>query len=201
MRAFTIWRSRVGMALRAVRRASAARWAVLRMPRAIPPAASLRSPRMARSAVPTAAAPRASRMRNARRSRERGVMLLEVMLAVMIFSIGVITLGRCVSYCIAAERLKEEHALARRALENRWAEIESGATPGPEAGIRINSSEDLKGPFAGMTMKMASVPVLKKNEKEEKIEGISAVTLTVIWQSGGEEQSKELIFYVYPRQK
>ena len=63
------------------------------------------------------------------------------------------------------------------------------------------SSEELKSPFAGMTMKMTTVPVKKKNEKEEKIEGISAVTLTVVWQSGGEEQSKELIFYVYPRQK
>ena len=50
-------------------------------------------------------------------------------------------------------------------------------------------------------MKTTSVPVQKKNEKEEKIEGISAVTLTVVWQSGGQEESKELIFYVYPRQK
>ncbi len=141
-------------------------------------------------------------MQNARHRKERGVMLLEVMLAVMIFAIGIITLGRCVSNCIAAERLKEEHALARRALENRWAEVESGAVPlnAGKAGP-TSSSEELKGPFAGMTMKMASVPVQKKNEKEEKIEGISAVTLTVAWQSGGEEQSKELIFYVYPRQK
>ena len=141
-------------------------------------------------------------MRNVARSRERGIMLLEVMLAVMIFSIGVITLGKCVSNCIAAERWKEEDALARRALENRWAEVESGAVPLNAKGAGPStSSEELKGPFAGMTMKMATVPVLKKNEREEKIEGISAVTLTVVWQSGGEEASKELIFYVYPRQK
>ena len=129
-------------------------------------------------------------------------MLLEAMLAVMIFAIGVITLGRCVSNLIAAERQKEDEALARRALENRWAEVESGAVPmNATKGGPTSSSEELKGPFAGMTMKMTTVPVQKKNEKEEKIEGISAVTLTVEWQSGGEEQSKELIFYVYPRQK
>ena len=141
------------------------------------------------------------RMRSARRAKERGVMLLEALLAVTIFAIGVLTLGRCVSNCIAAQTWKEEDALARRALENRWAEVGSGAVPLNAGGTPTSSSEELKGPFAGMTMKMMTVPVKKKNEKEEKIEGISAVTLTVVWQSGGEEQSKELIFYVYPRKQ
>ena len=58
-------------------------------------------------------------MRASRCGKKRGVMLLEAMLAVAIFAIGVITLGRCVSNCIAAERLVQEDALARRALENR----------------------------------------------------------------------------------
>ncbi len=134
--------------------------------------------------------------------KKRGVMLLEAMLAVAIFAIGVIALGRSVSNCVAAQRLKEEDILARRALENRWAEIESGAVPlGAAGGGPTTASEELKDPFAGMKLKTVSVPVKKKNEKEEKIEGISAVTLTVLWESGGEEQSKQLIFYVYPRQK
>ena len=134
--------------------------------------------------------------------KKRGVMLLEAMLAVAIFAIGVITLGRCVSNCIAAQRLQEEDLLARRALENRWAEIESGGMPLNALGVTTTSvTQVLEGSFKGMTMKTVSVPVKKKNEKEEKIEGISAVTLTVLWESGGEEQSKELIFYVYPRQK
>ena len=141
-------------------------------------------------------------MRASRYGKKRGVMLLEAMLAVAIFAIGVITLGRCVSNCIAAERLVQEDALARRALENRWAEIESGAVVlGAQGGGSTSSTDELKGPFAGMKLKTVSVPVEKKNEKEEKIAGISAVTLTVAWESGGEEQSKELIFYVYPRQK
>ena len=141
-------------------------------------------------------------MRASRCGKKRGVMLLEAMLAVAIFAIGVITLGRCVSNCIAAERLVQEDALARRALENRWAEIESGAVVlGAQGGGSTSSTDELKGPFAGMKLKTVIVPVEKKNEKEEKIAGISAVTLTVAWESGGEEQSKELIFYVYPRQK
>ena len=141
-------------------------------------------------------------MRASSCGKMRGVMLLEAMLAVAIFAIGVITLGRCVGYCISAERQVQEAALARRALENRWAEIESGAVVlGAQGGGSTSSTDELKGPFAGMKLKTVSVPVKKKNEKEEKIEGISAVTLTVTWESDREEQSKELIFYVYPRQK
>ena len=141
-------------------------------------------------------------MRASRCGKKRGVMLLEAMLAVAIFAIGVITLGKCVSNCIAAQRQQDEEALARRALENRWAEIEAGAVPlATQGGGSASSSEELKGPFAGMKMKTVSVPVKKKNEKEEKIEGISAVTLTATWESDRQEWSKELIFYVYPRQK
>ena len=131
-----------------------------------------------------------------RRGKAHGFMLLEALLAVTIFALGVLTLGRCVSGCVSAERLKEEDALARRALENRWAEIESGAVP-----LTNESTEDLKAPFEGMKLKMTRVAVTKTNEKDEKIEGIFAVTLGVTWESDHEEQTKELIFYVYPRQR
>ena len=49
-------------------------------------------------------------------------------------------------------------------------------------------------------MKTTRVAIERKNEKEEKIVGLFSVTLEVSWQSDGEEQSKSLIFYVYPRQ-
>ena len=124
-----------------------------------------------------------------------GFMLLEALLAVTIFALGVLALGRCVSGCLSAVRLKEEDALARRALENRWAEIESGAVQMTDA-----STEELKPPFEGMTLKTVRVPVEKKNEKDEKVEGIFAVTLSLTWPSDGEEQTKELLFYLYPRQ-
>ena len=80
----------------------------------------------------------------ARRGKARGFMLLEALLAVTIFALGVLTLGRCVSACLSAERLKAEDALARRALENRWAEIESGAVQ-----MTNESTEELKAPFEG----------------------------------------------------
>ena len=124
-----------------------------------------------------------------------GFLLLEAILAVTIFAVGVLVLGRCVSTCLAAERIKEEDGRARRALENRWAEIESGAEQ-----LSTESSEDLLTPFLGMRMKTTRVAIERKNEKEEKIVGLFSVTLEVSWQSDGDEQSKSLIFYVYPRQ-
>ena len=124
-----------------------------------------------------------------------GFLLLEAILAVTIFAVGVLVLGRCVSTCLAAERIKEEDGRARRALENRWAEVESGAVQ-----LSNESSEDLLAPFLGMRMKTTRVAIERKNEKEEKIVGLFSVTLEVSWQSDGEEQSKSLIFYVYPRQ-
>lgn len=134
--------------------------------------------------------------RRTRWKRAGGFMLLEALLAVTIFAIGVLTLGRCVSGCLSAVRLKEQDALARRALENRWAEIESGAVQ-----LSNESAEELKPPFDGMTLKTTRVDVEKVNEKEERITGISAVTLSVAWTSDGEEQSKQLMFYFYPRQQ
>lgn len=132
----------------------------------------------------------------ARRSgwkRARGFLLLEALLAVTIFALGVLVLGKCVNGCLLAMRLKEEDMLARRALENRWVEIESGAVT-----LTRDSEEDLKPPFEGMKLKTARVPVEKTNEKEEKVEGIFAITLAVTWDSDGEAQSKELIFYHNP---
>lgn len=133
--------------------------------------------------------------RRTRWKKAGGFMLLEALLAVTIFALGVLALGRCVSGCLSAVRLKEEDALARRALENRWAEIESGAVQ-----MTNESTEELKPPFEGMTLKTVRVPVEKKNEKDEKVEGIFAVTLSLTWPSDGEPQTKELVFYLYPRQ-
>ena len=135
-----------------------------------------------------------NRQRQPRRWAQAGFVLLEAMLAVAIFALGVITLGRCVSNCVAAERLKAEDVRARRVLENRVAEIEA------EAVQTSNSSEEkLKGPFEGMTLKQKRVILKKKNEKKVEMTGLFAVTLEVTWMSGHETQSRQLTFYVHPR--
>jgi hypothetical protein len=121
-------------------------------------------------------------------------ILIEAMLAVAIFALGMLTLGHCVTNCIAAEQFKVEDARARRALENRIAEIEAGARSVLEL-----SKEKLSGSFAGLTLLQRSAPLKKRNEKNEELTGLVAVTLEVAWSSGGETRSRQLIFYVHPR--
>ncbi len=133
-------------------------------------------------------------IRPPRSARRHSFVLLEAMLAVAIFALGVITLGRCVSFCLAAEQFKVEDQRARRVLQNRMAEVEAGVIPLDKA-----ITEDLKEPFAGMKLEQTTRALKKINERKEELTGLLAVNLRVSWKSGGEEQSKELIFYVQPR--
>jgi Tfp pilus assembly protein PilV len=118
-------------------------------------------------------------------------VLIEVMLGVMIFAIGVIALGRCVDNCITTETVRQETERARLALENRMDEIEAG---------EIATDKDLSDPlgdgFPGMTMLQTRKPVVAKNEKGDVIEGLYEVDLEVDWKSGNQPQARKLFFYV-----
>jgi Tfp pilus assembly protein PilV len=129
------------------------------------------------------------------RARGRAFILLEAMLAVTIFSLAVLGLGKCAQNCLRAEMLKDEDSRARRCLANRMAEVEAQA-------VNLNNketTEELKDAFAGMTLKQRRVEVKRKNEKGQNIAGLFAVTLDLSWKSRGETQTRTLQFYVYPR--
>lgn len=128
-------------------------------------------------------------------ARRHSFVLLEAMLAVAIFALGVITLGRCVSHCLAAEQFKIEDVRARCVLQNRMAEIEAGVVS-----LKKPITEELKAPFAGLKLEQTVSAVKMINEKKEELTGLLAVTLRVSWKSGRDPQSRELIFYVQPRE-
>lgn len=129
-------------------------------------------------------------------ARHRGFVLLEAMLAVAIFALGMLALGRCVSAGLAAEQFKAEDARARRALENRLAEIEAGAVP-----IDKTLTEDLKEPFVGFKLTQTSSELKKQNEKKEPLTGLYAVNIEVSWSSGRDKSSKSLTVYVQKRDR
>ncbi len=126
--------------------------------------------------------------------RRSAFVLFEVMLAVSIFAIGIIALGRCVEQTISADTLKQDDVRARQALENAIALIDAGAVMVPES-----STEELKGMFVGMKLKTSKVPFREKNEDGVEIAGIFTVTVEVLWVHRGEPQSRDISFFHSPR--
>jgi len=131
----------------------------------------------------------------ARSSQEQdGFVLLEVMIAVAIFAIAILTLGRSVESMIGAQVSMEDGERARQFLENRMAEIEFGAVQ-----LSESSTEDLKGAFAGMKLKTTRKQLKRKDEKGRDIPGLYQVNLDLSWKLDGTEQARALSFYFDPR--
>ena len=111
---------------------------------------------------------------------------------VLIFSIGIIALGRTVSNCVNASALSADDARVRQILANRMGEIET--TPG-----RPDQSKEFKidTGFGSIKLVQKAVPQEMKEEDGTELTGIIRVTLTANWKRGGADQSKAIAFYVY----
>ncbi len=118
-------------------------------------------------------------------------MLLDVMLGVMIFVMGVLALGRAVSNCLDGQMALREATRARLVLGNRMSEILTGA-------VRVDeeTSEPLEGEATGMTLRQSAVPLEAEDENGNEVNGLSVVTLVAQWTSGGESQQSDLTFYL-----
>lgn len=114
------------------------------------------------------------------------------MLATAVFAIAVLALGRCVDNCVRADMLMQDEERARRALENRMAEIEAGA---------VAITDPVTDEFEGMTLKQSREELKRKNEKGQDITGLFRISLDLSWTTRGESRTRNLQFYVYPRQR
>jgi hypothetical protein len=127
-----------------------------------------------------------------RRKIRHAFALAEVMLGVLIFSIGIIALGRTVSNCVNASALGADDARVREILANRMVEIET--TPG-----QPDKSKEFKidSGFGIVKLVQKAGPQEMKEEDGTELTGIIRVTLTANWTRGGADQSKQIAFYVY----
>lgn len=122
---------------------------------------------------------------------ERGILLLEIMLAVAIFSMAVIGLGRCVSNCLAAEAVRTQDARARQLLAGRMAEIQASLAL-PE----VSKRDEVEAPFEGLTIVETRRAANLKNEKDAALTGLFEITLRAEWTAAGTEQSRSVSFYL-----
>ena len=116
-------------------------------------------------------------------------VLLEALLAVAIFALGILTLGRCISQGVGAERFKMEDARARQVLQNRYEEIQGRAVD------LKNSDEKLEAPYEGLSLKQAVAPLHKRDEQGRELDKMAVVTLTVEWMSDAKTETRSLTFY------
>ncbi len=113
-------------------------------------------------------------MRNS--SRAGGFLLIEILLAIAIFVVGVIALGRCVSNCLTAQEVRNSEERARLALENAMLEIQASPVL-PDEQHRTK----LEGMFAGMTLLEHRRTLVVENEDQVLLPDLHEIRLTVEW--------------------
>jgi Tfp pilus assembly protein PilV len=129
-----------------------------------------------------------------RRRCRKAFLLLETMMGVAVFAIGVLAMAKCVENCLDAEIAKMNDRRARLALENRMAEVEAGAVQIDEGS---EQEEKLEGMFNGITLQQSRKAFPFKDENDQEVQGLFVVDLRAVWTSSGEDQSKGLTFYVF----
>lgn len=124
------------------------------------------------------------------RRSQAGFLLLEIVLAVALFAVGVLSLGRCLDACLKAQGIRAQEERARLALENRMAEIQ--ASPAVPDEMRTTK---LKGMFAGLTLIERRRPMDIKNEENVALQDLHEETLTAEWTSpDGQHQTRSIAF-------
>ena len=124
--------------------------------------------------------------------KNRGFILLDTLLGVLIFGVGVVFLGQAVSNCLDAQSARKSDQLARLALANFLAEIEGGAVT-----LKDESVYELDGSFEGIRISQTRIPLEAVNENNDALPGLWEVQLTANWVVRGESQAKKLTLYVY----
>lgn len=125
-----------------------------------------------------------------RRAHSGGFLLLEIIIAIMILTGGVLALGRCMNNCLGVQEIIGQEKRARLALENAMVEIQaSPALPDD------NKTTPLEGRFQGLTLTQHRKTLNLQNEKNIALADLHEITLSVAWRSAdGAQHSRQIAF-------
>lgn len=118
-------------------------------------------------------------------------------MAVAIFALAVIALGRSIENVVAAQAIKDEEEEVRRFLDGKVSEIEAGAIPISDKA----TTEEVKDWLPGAKIKIKRTQLKRKNEDDKDLFGLYLVDLELTWKSHDETQSRTMSFYIYPDQR
>ncbi len=121
-----------------------------------------------------------------------GFALLEVLLGMAIFVIGILALGRSVENCLNASTLAAEENRVRQILSNRMSEIQTTPSmPDPSREVKVDTG------YGVVRLIQKAVPAGFSEDNGTELPGIIEVTLRAEWERSGVKQSRNLEFYVY----
>lgn len=118
--------------------------------------------------------------------------LIEVMIGLAIFALGVVALGRAAQNCLNASMLSAEEDRVRQILANRMAEIQTTiAVPDASKESKVDTG------YGVVTLIQKSTLAELVEANNTRLTGIRLVTLSAQWQRNGAAQSRQIQFYVY----
>ncbi len=129
-------------------------------------------------------------MKTRRRIHSGGFLLLEIVIAIMILTGGVLALGRCMNNCLGVQEIIFQEQRARLALENAMVQIQaSPALPDD------NTTTKLEGRFEGLTLTQRRKTLNLVNEKNIALADLHEITLSVSWTSADHAtHARQLVF-------
>ena len=117
-------------------------------------------------------------------------MLLEIILAVLLLTGGVLALGRCMTNCLGTQEIIAQEQRARLALENAMVEIQASPALPDES-----NTKQLDGMFRGLTLVEHRRTLDLKNENNVNLSDLHEISLAVTWHaSDGTTHSRSIAF-------
>jgi prepilin-type N-terminal cleavage/methylation domain-containing protein len=121
--------------------------------------------------------------------RLRGFVLLEVMIALVIFAVVSLGLVTALNETFRTAEYRNTADQAARGLRNQLALLR--ATP------LAPGERDLPDDASGMSYHLAVAPELMLDQKKQPVLGVYRATITAQWKSGGETDKQQISELVY----